>query len=228
MLRLDFSRKFIPKVCFILLFIASGLIASRMNFSQLLGAPNQFFTFFQFFGPVAGGLLGSVLGALVVLFTQTLDLVMKGKAVSALDLMRVLPLVFAAWYFGSQDRNKWTALIPLAAIALFVLHPVGRQVWYFAVLFWSIPIAAKLVLKDNLLAKSLGSTLTAHAVGGVIWLYALPTTPEFWNALIPVVAYERALFALGITGSFILANALLSRFEVPDFIKVNRKLPFAA
>src|SRR5437868_98622 len=39
--------------------------------------------------------------------------------------------------------------------------------------------------------------LVIHAVGSVIWLYTTPTTVEMWLGLIPVVALERCLFALG-------------------------------
>ncbi len=51
----------------------------------------------------------------------------------------------------------------------------------------------------NIFLHSLTSTFIAHAVGSVIWLYATPMTPEFWYALIPVVAVERLVIASGMT-----------------------------
>ncbi|MBI5635393.1 hypothetical protein HY993_00325 [Candidatus Micrarchaeota archaeon] len=222
-LKQDFS-----KAVFLVLFVIAGLIASRINFSQLLGAPNQFFTLFQFFAPIAGGFLGSALGAGVIVATQLADFIFLGKEASLLNLLRVLPLVFAAWYFGSNSKQKWEVAVPLLAIALFIAHPVGGQAWFFAAMFWSIPILAKLFFSDNLLAKSLGATFTAHAVGGVVWLYTLPTTPAFWVGLIPVVVYERALFAAGIAVSYVAANAALSRVRLPQFVKISRVLPFSS
>ena len=222
-LKQDFS-----KAVFLVVFVVAGLIASRINFSQLLGTPNQFFTLFQFFAPIAGGFLGSAIGAGVVLATQLVDFAFLGKEASLLNVLRVLPLVFAAWYFGSNSKQKWEVAVPLLAIALFIAHPVGGQAWFFAAMFWSIPVLAKIFFADNLLAKSLGATFTAHAVGGIVWLYALPTTPQFWAGLIPVVIYERALFAAGIAVSYIALNAVLSRIKLPQFVKVNRVLPFSA
>lgn len=215
------------KLLFLGLFAIAGLIAMRINFSQLLGAPNQFFTLFQFFAPVAGGFLGSALGAAMVLITQSADFVFAGKEASLLNVARLFTLVAAAWYFGTNAKQKWAAIVPLAAIALFVLHPVGGQVWFFAVMFWSIPVLAKFFYAENLLAKSLGSTLTAHAVGGVLWIYTLPTTPEFWVGLIPIVAYERLLFAVGIAVSFVALNAAFSRVRMPSFVHVDATMPFA-
>ncbi|MBI5177501.1 hypothetical protein HY995_05450 [Candidatus Micrarchaeota archaeon] len=215
------------KLLFFAIFTIAGLIASRMNFSQLLGAPNQFFTLFQFFAPVAGGFLGSAPGAAVILATQLADFFIGGKQFTLLNIARLAPLVFAAWYFGS-GKNRLSAIVPLAAIALFIAHPVGRQVWYFPLIFWSIPVALKLFFPEHLLSKSLGSTLAAHAVGGVVWIYTLPTTPAFWTGLIPIVAYERTLFATGIASSYVVLNSVLSRVKVPQFVNVDRKMPLAA
>ncbi len=67
------------KLLFLGVFVVAGLIAMRVNFSQALGAPNQFFTFFQFFAPVAGGFLGSILGAVIVLAIQAIDFLFTGK-----------------------------------------------------------------------------------------------------------------------------------------------------
>ena len=54
-------------------------------------------------------------------------------------------MIFAAYYFGSKKRNL-SIIVPIIAIAAFILHPVGREVWFFA-LFWTIPIIAKILPK---------------------------------------------------------------------------------
>ncbi|HIH20785.1 TPA: hypothetical protein HA244_05955 [Candidatus Micrarchaeota archaeon] len=215
------------KALFFGIFVIAGLIASRINFSQLLGAPNQFFTLFQFFAPIAGGFLGGIFGGAAVLVTQLVDFIAFGKEVTFLNVARLFTLVFAAWYFSSGSKQKWLAAVPLAAILLFILHPVGQQVWYFAVMFWGIPVLAKFFFADNLLAKSLGSTLTAHSVGGVLWIYSIPSTAAFWNGLFPIVVYERFIFTVGIVVSFVALNALFSRVRVPKFISVDYTAPFA-
>ncbi len=205
------------KFFFVVAFGALVLIGSQINFSQLVGAENQFFTLTQFFGPISGGFLGPLLGGLAVLLAQGANLVLFGKNFELLTLLRLLPLVFAAIYFGGVKKKEllksdWIVLVPLLAIILFVLHPVGREVWYFS-LYWTIPILVRLFFAEKLFFKSLGATFTAHAVGGVIWIYTLNTATELWNGLIPVVAYERMLFALGITASYLVMNTLLLKIE---------------
>ena len=91
-----------------------------------------------------------------------------------------------------------------------------------------IPVAAGLLFPKSLLARSLGSTLTAHAVGGAIWIYMVPMTPQIYATLVPIVTYERAVFAIGIAVTFIAVNALLSRLPLPSFVRVDRTLPLAA
>ena len=47
-----------------------------------------------------------------------------------------------------------------------------------------------------------------------------------WVGLIPVVAYERILFALGITGAYILFNTLLDKLDsrlTSDAVHIDKK-----
>ncbi|MBI2656515.1 hypothetical protein HYX03_02145 [Candidatus Woesearchaeota archaeon] len=214
-------------ILFLLIFSVLVFIGDRINFSKLVGADNQFFTFFQFFGPVAGAFLGPVVGVLSVLIAETSSYLLLGKAFTLVNVLRLLPMLFAAWYFGTK-KDKVSFLIPAAAILLFVAHPVGRQVWFFA-LFWTIPIIIKLLPKkygEKAFLKSLGATFTAHSVGGAMWNYIVPMTPAAWIALIPVVVYERLLFASGIAVSFVLFNTLLDRLDVrtkADYVNVDKR-----
>lgn len=199
-------------LAFVLLFTGIALIASSINFSSALGAPNQTFTFFQFMGPIAGGFLGAGAGALSVLLAQLISFVYLGTTPSLISILRLAPMLFAAAYFAKYGKGKWQqAGVSLACMALFILNPIGSQVWYYS-LYWAIP-AIVLLLPENLFLRSLGSTFTAHAVGGIIWLYFVPTTPAFWLALIPIVAYERLMFAAGISVSYVAFNTAFSRVE---------------
>lgn len=224
-----FSKK---GIVFLLLFSILAFIGMNINFSKLVGAENQYFTMFQFFGPIAGSFLGPVIGALSVLIAQTANFLIVGQEFSLINLIRLTPMLFAAYYFGSSKKKSISIIIPLIAIALFVLHPIGRQVWFFS-LYWTIPIIVKLLPKkysDNVFLKSLGATFTAHAVGGAAWIYTVSMTAQQWIALIPVVAYERALFASGIAVSYIVINAVLDKLleklsiKVPaDVLNINKK-----
>jgi len=215
-LNVFFGKNFsFKKICFLVIFTLLALGASRVNFSQLVGSNAQYFTFFQFFGPIAGAFLGPALGVGSVLLAQLVDFFLAGKAIEPVNVLRLLPMLFAAVYFAVFLKKgklaKASIAIPIVCMALFVLQPVGRAAWYYS-LFWAIPLLAK-VFSKRLFLRSLGATFTAHAIGSVIWAWTVPMTAEAWTLLIPVTAYERILFALGITVSFVAFNNVLARVE---------------
>ena len=217
------------KVFFVALFVALVFISTKINFSSLVGQENQFFTLFQFFGPIAGGILGSLFGAFIVLIAVTSNLIINlingNSSFELVTILRILPMVFAAYYFGTRQKHL-SIIVPLAAMALFIAHPVGREVWYFS-LFWTIPIIAKFFQK-RLFLRSLGATFTAHSVGGALWIWTVPMPAEAWIGLIPIVIIERLLFASGISISFVTVTTLLARVEskVP-FISIDKRYIFS-
>lgn len=213
-MKINFNEIFTAKrIMFLALFSVLVLVAKQINFSLILGTENQAFTLFQFFGPIAGSFLGPFIGAGAVLIAQLADTILFGKTLTLINLLRLTPMLFAAIYFGFYSKKKFnfTAVIPLIAMALFILHPVGQQAWYYS-LFWLIPLIAS-VLKKNLFFRSLGATFTAHSIGSIAFLYSIPTTPELWILLIPVVAVERLAFALGISISFVAFTSVLAKLE---------------
>ncbi|OGG31713.1 hypothetical protein A3I80_00565 [Candidatus Gottesmanbacteria bacterium RIFCSPLOWO2_02_FULL_40_10] len=55
----------------------------------------------------------------------------------------------------------------------------------------------------------MAATYTAHAVGGVLWVWAFGLSREIWLALIPQSLMERLLMAGGISVSYYsLVNVL--------------------
>jgi len=198
---------------FVALFSLLVLAADSINFSPVLGgAANKSFTLFQFLGPIAGGFLGAGVGALSVLLAEVVSFFWLGKAFNMLNIVLLAPMLFATAYFALYSRGKFAgALVSLACMAAFIAHPIGAQAWIYS-LYWLIPTIA-LALPEHLFLRSLGSTFTAHSIGSVIWLYAFPSTAAFWLALIPVVAFERFMFAGGISISYITLNALFSRVD---------------
>ncbi len=196
---------------FLFVFGAAALIAARINFSQVLGGePNQSFTVFQFFGPVAAAFIGPVLGLGAILASEAANVILLGKSFTFIEIARLFPMLFAAYYFA-KGKNPLGIGLPLLCMALFIAHPVGGQAWYYS-LYWLVPVFA-LFLPQKLFLRSLGATFTAHALGSVIWLYTFQSTPAFWLALIPVVAFERLLFASGISVSYVALNTFLAKVE---------------
>jgi hypothetical protein len=220
---MDFKKIFTKKRLFFLaVFTVLALVAKQINFSPLIGAENQSFTVFQFFGPVAGAFLGSVFGIIAVLGAELIDFFVVGKEATWINVFRLAPMLFAVYYFGSKKKNL-NVIVPLTAMALFIMHPVGRQAWVYS-LFWTIPIIARLLPNKyaySVPLRSLGATFTAHSVGSALFIWTIPTNPGMWIALIPVTAFERLMFALGIGISYVGFNALLDKV----LLKLNIKVP---
>lgn len=206
------------RAVFVAVFSVLAFVGYQINFSAVVGVENQAFTLFQFFGPMAGAFLGPVFGAAAVLLAQVGNYLVLGKAFDAIGLLRLAPMLFAAYYFGTKAKEKLglapklvLAEVSLLCMMLFILHPVGHQVWFFS-LYWLIPIALAFAGK-NPVFRALGATFTAHAVGSTLWLYTIPMPAEVWVGLVPVVAFERLVFAAGIVFSYIAMNTLLSKVE---------------
>ena len=195
---------------FLVLFSVLGFISLQIPFNKLAGS-NVSFTLFDFFGPIAGAFMGPAYGIASVLTVTVVNNLVKQAPWTTGAIIRLFPTLFAVYYFATiarKNHQPWILLVPVLAILTFIAHPVGRQVPYYA-LFWTIPILAYLK-KDNLFIKSLGSTFTAHGVGGAAWIWAFNLPASVWNNLIPIVIQERLLFALGITFSYLVIKKVLT------------------
>jgi hypothetical protein len=220
-------------IVFLVLFTVLALVGMQINFSQVVGSNNQYFTFFQFFGPIAGGFLG-VFGVVAVLFAQLINFFIAGKEITVLNLLRLTPMLFAAYYFGSNKKagfsDKFNLIVPLLAMLVFWSHPVGQEAWFYA-LFWVIPIIVKF-LPDNLFLRSLGATFTAHAIGGALWVWAVPMTAEQYILLIPITTFERLLFASGIAFSYVVFTNILNMIDtvwsIEKFVNIEKRYVFLA
>ena len=197
------------QLLFTVLFAIVGFITLQIPFTKLAGS-NVSFTLFDFFGPIAGAFLGPLFGIVSVAAVELINFIVRGTTLTAGSVIRLFPMLFAVYYFATiskSKKNKPILFVPIIAIVAFWLNPIGREVWYYA-LFWVIPIIAYFK-RNSLLARSLGATFTAHAVGGAAWIWAFNLPSSVWKGLIPVVITERILFALGIAGSYIVMRYVL-------------------
>ena len=195
------------KVVFIALFAVLGFIALQIPVATLHGSKSAF-TLFDFFGPIASGFIGTWLGVLAVAIMQLVNFLVHGANIlDAGTIIRFFPMLFAAFYFAKFRR--WNIIIPALAIIAFVANPVGRQVWYFS-LFWLIPIAMAFFQERSLIARTLGTTFAAHAVGGALWVWFVGLPASVWQSLIPIVIRERLIFAAGIAVSYLVFNNILA------------------
>ena len=216
------------KIIFILLFALIGFGAMQVPFSKLVGAANVKFSLFDFYGPIAGAFLGSIWGMITVLAMQLGNWALHGFTMDMGTLIRFFPMLFAVLYFSK--KSKYTLAIPVVAMIAFWSHPEGRQAWYFA-LYWLIPIAMYFLYDRFLFARALGTTFTAHSVGGALWIWGFNMKAAMWIGLIPVVWKERMFMALGITLTYMAFNYLMSwlayktKIELP-FVRLNPKYSF--
>ena len=217
---LNFHKFFTKRnILAILIFAGLGLLALQVPFTQLVGSKVKF-TLFDFFGPIAGGLIGTIPGIVAVFLMQGLNFFLHGaQVVDAGTIIRFFPILFAAWYFGR--KSIFNLIIPAVAILAFWTHPIGREAWFFA-LYWLIPIACYFARERWLLARALGATFTAHAVGGALWIHTFGTSKDIWLSLIPVVAMERGLFALGIAATYLVLNNALNFLQERKILKLEK------
>jgi hypothetical protein len=206
-------------ILFLIIFVILGLLTFQVPISQIIGS-NQNFTLFELIAPQGGMFLGPLFGAIAAFIVRVLNIAITHQSLDFLTIIRFLPMVLAAIYFGTRDRRM--GLIFPICIALFLIHPIGRQAAAYTLL-WLIPFAATF-RKERLILNSLGATFTAHAVGSTIFLYAFGLTPQMWLALIPQVLLERGFFALGIWASYLLINTVLDRLTSIQAIRIFKPL----
>ena len=189
------------------LFAVLGFVALQVPVAKLEGSKAAF-TLFDLFAPIATGFLGGLWGVVAVAGMELINIIVKGThTFDTVMMVRLVTPLAAALYFA---RKSWfNILVPLAAIAVFLLSPSSRPAWYFALL-WLIPIACYFLQERWLLARALGATFTAHALGGALWVLFNPLPASVWRILVPVVIKERAIFALGIAVSYLVMNNVLA------------------
>ncbi len=220
----EIERKMrIPKVLFSVLFAALFIILTKTKMFPVLGTEFNF-SIGVMFGPALGGLLGVNLGVATILASQLIGTAIGlYKIKDMLSLLVFFPILMGSIYFSRSFKgDKRLIAIPAACIALFLLHPIGLEVWYFS-LFWLVPIVI-IRFKGRIDAHlrhpiartysySLGTAFVDHSVGSVVYLWFLNIPAQFWVAAIPLVFMERLLIALGITFSFHSVKAAMGALQ---------------
>jgi len=213
---------------FLAIFAILAFAGLQISVFSIQGANGKAFTLFEFFGPMAGGFLG-VSGAIVVFAAKLVNQLIAGTSISMIDLIKLTPMMFAAAYFARNSlrgaKDTLGIALPVLAMLAFWMHPIGQQAWFYA-LYWTIPIMVKF-LPDRLFLRSLGATFSAHAVGSILFLYTIPTVPALWLGLMPIVAIERTLFALGISASYLfftnVLNAVDRAIEIRKYVDLDKR-----
>lgn len=178
--------------------------AAIFKFSQLIkvsflfGSQAIWFSGINSVLPLSGAFGGSLGASLVFVVRQLLHFFFF-RTISLKFLVFGIPGFFASLYW-STNHIAVRLLLPLACMILFIVHPIGGQAFFYS-FYWLIPVVLYFFPKKSLFLTALGSTFIAHAVGSVIWCYTVPMTATMWIALMPIVALERILFALGMVAA---------------------------
>lgn len=204
------------KILFLVIFSILGFIFLQIPVNFLAGAKVKF-TLFDLLAPISGAFFGTLLGSVTVIAVASINLILHGfsgvqqdSILKLVATLRFLPLIAGVLYFSHSKRlGKFVIAIPLLSILTFNLHPIGRSVWYFS-LFWLIPVIVFPFKERFLILRALGSTFSAHAIGGAVWIWAFGLSASVWQGLIPVIILERGIFTLGISAFYILINNVLA------------------
>jgi hypothetical protein len=183
-------------------------VSSLVKISFVLGSNATYFSLVGMSLPLAG--VGRA-GTIVATATAFIQLFYKIASSGVLPSLHLLAFIIPGWcaaLYWAQP-NIFRIALPLGCIALFIVHPVGFWALPYT-FYWLVPIIFYLLKYDTLFATALGSTLTAHAVGSVIWLYTMPMTIMSWYTLMPLVAVERLLYAVGMVVMYSIGDRMTS------------------
>lgn len=223
----SFSKK---KIIITVVAFFAALVFQNIAFNNVVGTDVSF-TLFDFLAPALGGIIGGSLGVVAVFVASFTNVLLTGANFTTAVILRLFPTLFAVYYFSldpAKKKGKILILAPILSMIAFWMHPNGRAAWYYA-LYWLIPVVGYFK-RDWLFVRSLSATFTAHAVGGASFIWALDIPASIWNSIIPLVAVERILFALGISLTYILAvNAsqlFNKKVNIKDVVTLDPKYIF--
>lgn len=220
-------RLIIPKVFFMILFATLFIILTKVKLTPIFGTDTAF-SASVFFGPSLGGLLGIGFGSFSIIIGHVIGLLIGFyKIKSLLSMLVFVPILFGGIYFARMFKgDKRLVLVPGACMAMFLLHPIGRDVWFYS-LYWLIPILIarfreriegffeayisldRLRYVARIYSYGFGTAMVDHSVGSVIYLYLLNIPAHFWIMAIPFTIVERIIIGGGIAFSYIAVKKVM-------------------
>ncbi|MDW8033770.1 MAG: hypothetical protein RMI79_02285 [Nitrososphaerota archaeon] len=229
----------IPKVLFTVFFMALFMVLTKIKFWPIFGTESSF-SFGAIFGPVIPRFLNVYWGASAIMLSRILGFAIgyyKMGDISNLakflaSWLTFVPIIASGIYFAKVFKgDKRLIVIPLLSILMFLLHPIGREVWYYS-LFWTLPIIIAFLKPriDSLIRNhvvqvyvySVGSSFTDHAIGSILYLYLSNIPSWAWIQAIPFTPVERAIFAAGITFFyFVIRISLMIMQKVSALVVLN-------
>lgn len=184
-------------------------IGSIVKVSAMLGARGAHFSCMAMVAP----LMGAFFGAFPAIGIVGMLLIVRSLMLSV-GLTVGLPTLFAtlSWHLSRARDQRLVRVadfflhvcVPVLSMIVFSTATTGYAFCYS--LYWLIPVAGFVARKrgaSSIFIQALTSTFIAHAVGSMIWLFVVPMASSQWVALIPIVAIERFISALGMTAAYV-------------------------
>ena len=213
-------REKLPEYILTALFLLGMIALAKVKFHPIFGTTHKF-SALAMYAPVIPAFTGTILGAVAIFGARIIQIAIGlSSAGDIISYIIYLPVFFAGYVFAQMFKKKrYHIVVPIAAILLFIIHPIGRQVWYYS-LFWLIPIIIiagqtqirKLTRNHDIptiYLYALAATFIDHAVGSIMFLYYLNIPAKYWNMAIPFVPIERLTYALGIMLFYITIRLIL-------------------
>lgn len=170
-------------------------IASFWKIQTAFGTHSWSFTASNIFGPLLGTILGPWTMLLAVLLKRFVAWSFFGFPLLS-TFTTYIPTLCAAGYWNIHSKIIIRLMVPLCCMIAFIAHPIGFPASIYS-FYWLIPVVLYFVQPKSFFLNALAATFIQHAVGSIIWLYFIPTTPMLWYSLLPVVCVERLLLASG-------------------------------
>lgn len=173
-----------------------------LPFNYIVGSKFAYFSYASMAVPSLGYQY-SLLYVIFYFFTKTVCF----SSFSLVSVLFRLPLFFATLALQYRDF-RISICLPLSAMILFCIHPVGYQAFYYS-WYWFIPMGIYCFGKNTIYNRAITASFIAHAVGSIIWLYTgRIIVAQVWTALIPVVIIERLYIAVGMLGCILLFDLI--------------------
>lgn len=206
------------------MFMMVVIVFSKIKLHPIFGTGTSF-SLLVMFAPIIIYFTGTFFGVIAIYGARIIQILIGiSKAQTYFSFILYTPLFLAGFYFSKMFRKtRYEVLVPIIAIALFLIHPIGRTVWYYS-LFWIIPIIISLNKKrllrltrkrdiPTIYLYSIASTFIDHAVGSIMYLYYLNIPAIYWIMAIPFIPFERMIYALGITISYLFVRNAIRAFQ---------------
>lgn len=162
-----------------------------------------------FFGPFAGALCAAIGGFIGQLLAPATAVIGVATFTSAAVAAFVAGLVCEEKKWGPLGALGFAAVL----IGLWFTHPIGRESWFFALVFYGLGVLAivvgmfianRFLKKANFALKAVGVFLACFAgmvfsaaFVNYICLFLYGLTSEVWSFLTFLAPMERAIFSIG-------------------------------